>query len=52
MKSTNKSKVKNDISSKAELKNIKSKYILEIIFDYLQTKKSLEVIKYNKILQK
>ena len=31
--------------------NLKSKYILQIIFDNMQTKKSLEIIKYNKIIQ-
>ena len=34
------------------LNDIKSKYIREIIFGYLNTKKILQLIKYNKKLQK
>ena len=36
---------------KAKLENIKSKYILQIIFDNFKKKKFLELIKYNKNLQ-
>mgnify|MGYP007101877711 CR=1 FL=1 len=52
MESTNIPKDKQGIKSKDELKNIKSDYFLQKIIDYLQTKKSLEIFKYNKKLQK
>ena len=52
MESTNIPKDKQDIKSKDELKNLKSDYFLQKIYDYLQTKKSLEIFRYNKNLQK
>ena len=52
MESTNIPKDKQGIKSKDELKNLKSDYFLQKIFDHLQTKKSLEIFKYNKKLQK
>ena len=52
MKYTNISKDKKDKKSKDELKNLKSDYFLHKIYDYLQTKKSLEIFKYNKKIQK
>ena len=36
---------------KAIIKKIKSKYILKVIFDYVQHNKCLEIIKYNKMIQ-
>ena len=36
---------------KNKLLNIKSKYILQIVFEILPKNKSLEIIKYNKKLQ-
>ena len=52
MEDTSKSKDKKDIKSKDELNNIKSKYILQKVFDCLTRKKSLEIFKYNKITRK
>ena len=52
MEDTNTSKDKNDIQSKDELNNIKSDYFLRKICDYLNRKKSLEIFKYNKNIQK
>ena len=52
MEDTNTSKDKNDIQSKDELNNIKSDYFLQKICDYLNRKKSLEIFKYNKNIQK
>ena len=52
MEDTSTSKDKKDIKSKDELNNIKSKYILKKICDYLQTKKSFEIFKYSKHIQK
>ena len=37
--------------NKNSLKNIKSKYIIQFIFSYLNEKTKLEIIKYNKDLQ-
>ena len=37
--------------NKSSLKNIKSKYIIQFIFSYLNEKTKLEIIKYNKHLQ-
>ena len=49
------SRIKNDIldqpKSKSILENIKSKYIMQIIFDNIQIKKFLELIKYNNNIQ-
>ena len=42
----------NLIKSKDKFGNIKSKYILQKIFDFLLKKKLLEIIKYNKNIQK
>ena len=52
MEDTNTSKDKNAIQSKDELNNIKSDYFLQKICDYLNRKKSLEIFKYNKNIQK
>ena len=52
MESTNISKNEKDIKSKDELKNLKSDYFLKNIIDYLKAKKSLQIFKYNKKLQK
>ena len=52
MEFINISKDKKDIKSKDELKNLKSDYFLQKICDYLQSKKSLEIFKYNKKIQK
>ena len=52
MEDTNTSKDKKDIKSKDELNNIKSDYFLQKICDYLNRKKSLEIFKYNKNIQK
>ena len=41
----------NTNSSNAQFKNIKSKYILKLIFDYLNEKKCFDIIKYNKKMQ-
>ena len=38
----------NQIKSIDKLENIKSKYILEIIFNNLEKKKLLNILKYNK----
>ena len=42
----------NQIKSKADLKNIKSYYIIKAIFDLMKKNKSLKIMKYNKKLQK
>ena len=52
MEFINVSKDKKDIKSKGEFKNLKSDYFLRKIYDYLQRKKSLEIFKYNKKIQK
>ena len=52
MESINISKDTKDIKTKDKLNKIKSKYILQKIFDNLQRKKSLEIFKYNKEIQK
>ena len=52
MESIATSKDKKDIKSKDELKNLKSDYLLKKICDYMQRKKSLEIFKYNKKIQK
>ena len=41
----------NHLKSKYKLDNIKSKHIVEIIFDNIQKKKALDIIKHNKKLQ-
>ena len=41
----------NTNSSNVQFKNIKSKYILKLIFDYLNEKKCFDIIKYNKKMQ-
>ena len=41
----------NEIKTKKILKNIKSKYVIKIIFDNLSKKKSLDIIKYNQNIQ-
>ena len=41
-----------DIKTNDELKNLKSDYILKKIYYYLKSKKSLEIFKYNKKIQK
>ena len=52
MESTNILKDKKDIKTKDELNNIKSDYFIQKICDYLTRKKSLEIFKYNKNIQK
>ena len=52
MEFIDRSKDKKDIKSKDVLKNLKSDYFLQKICDYLQRKKSLEIFKYNKKIQK
>ena len=42
----------NQIKAKNKLEEIKSKYIIQSIFDILIKKKALYIIKYNKIIQK
>ena len=42
----------NQIKAKNKLEEIKSKYIIQLIFDILIKKKALYIIKYNKIIQK
>ena len=51
MEDTKTTKDKKDIKSKDELNNIKSKYILQIICDYLKRKKSFEIFRYNRLLR-
>ena len=44
-----------DITSKVEeqgLRNLKSDYLIQIIFEYTTERKSLETIRYNKSIQK
>ena len=41
----------NSIKSNDLFKNLKNDYFLLKLFDYLQSKKKLEIIKYNKYLQ-
>ena len=45
-------KILTNIKPKYILESIKSNYILQIIFVYLSKKKSLDIIKYNKRIQK
>ena len=45
-------KILTNIKPKYILKCIKSNYILQRIFGYLSKKKSLNIIKYNKRIQK
>ena len=40
------------INSNNILKNLKSDYFIQVLFDYLQKRKTLETIKYNKNIQK
>ena len=40
------------IDSNNQLKNVKSLYIIQIIFEYMPERKSLETIRYNKSIQK
>ena len=40
------------IDSNNQLKNIKSHYIIQLIFEYITKRKSLETIRYNKSIQK
>ena len=39
------------IISNNQLKNVKSHYIIKIIFEYMTERKSLETIRYNKSIQ-
>ena len=41
----------NEIKTKKIFKNIKSKYIIKIIFDNLSKKRTLDIIKYNQKIQ-
>ena len=43
---------KNEKIKKVKLNNLKSNYILKTIFDIVKENKSLEIVKYNKKLQK
>ena len=49
--SNNEKEITEPIKSKITLENIKSKYIMQIIFDNIQIKKFLELIKYNNNIQ-
>ena len=40
------------IDSNNQLKNVKSHYIIQLIFEYMTERKYLEVIRYNKSIQK
>ena len=40
------------IVSNNQLKNVKSHYIIQLIFEYMTERKSLETIRYNKSIQK
>ena len=40
------------IDSNNELKNVKSHYIIQLIFEYMTERKYLEAIRYNKSIQK
>ena len=40
------------IVSKNQIKNVKSHYIIQLIFEYMTERKYLEVIRYNKSIQK
>ena len=40
------------IKDGTKLKNIKSKYIINEIFDFLRTKKSLEMVRYSRNFKK
>ena len=40
------------IASNNQLKNVKSHYIIQLIFEYMTERKYLEVIRYNKSIQK
>ena len=48
----NDNKKTNQIKSKVDFDNLKSDYFLLKIFDIMKKNKSLEIIKYNKKLQK
>ena len=50
--SSNEKNKSNKIKTKDSLENIKSKYIIKKIFNYLPKNKSLDIIKYNKKIQK
>ena len=43
---------KDQIKSDKKFENIKSKYILQKVFNYLEKKRKLYIVKYNKILKK
>ena len=47
-----KKKESNQINSKREFDNLKSNYILHKLFNNLQVKKSIEILKYNNIIKK
>ena len=40
------------IVSKNQIKNVKSHYIIQLIFEYMTERKYLETIRYNKSIQK
>ena len=40
------------IDSNNQLRNVKSHYIIQLIFEYMTERKSLETIRYNKSIQK
>ena len=40
------------IDSNNQLKNVKSHYIIQKFFEYISERKSLEIIRYNKSIQK
>ena len=40
------------INSNDKFKNLKSDFFIQKLFDYLHKRKSLEIIKYNKSIQK
>ena len=40
------------IVSNNQIKNVKSHYIIQLIFEYMTERKSLETIRYNKSIQK
>ena len=42
----------NKIEAKCDLKNIKNNYVLQIVFNKIQKKNLLEIIKYNKEIKK
>ena len=47
-----KEKIKNQIKSFSKIENIKSKYILEKVFNNLEKKKTLNIVKYNQNIKK